>query len=220
MPLESQRRHSVWHATRAARIVDQWERKLALSNPERFRPGYEIFGFGTPASKIFLLTRGIAALHYVLPGESETVFLLAYPGELLNVTIPEPGSSGRTCASAVTKCELYSIDVGEVREQGKEQLLNLLNDSLYMQVARRTRALAESLTLSPGERLEKHLCELAEVMGYTSHNGRVRVPVPLKDVEFAKLLGLSDRQFKRVKKSLQDTGKLKVQNRVFMLPNC
>jgi CRP-like cAMP-binding protein len=212
---------SIWDLRRALRIIEEWKRRFGLKAPRRIARGTEIFGIGTPPNDIFLLVRGVAALYYRLSEGRETLFLLAYPGDILAITSPEANIPTQTSASSVTSCEVYRLDMHQLqRADADGSVAALLNRSLRIQMARRTKALAELLALSPAERLEHQLCELADVLG-VSGNEPVRIPMPLKDYELARLLGLSERQFKRVKTDMQRTGKFTVEDgRIFQLPNC
>lgn len=214
---------TVWNCTEAHQAIEQWKRKLQLSEPRRHRRGSELFVASTTGEPGFLIAQGIVALYYALPDGPETLFLLAYPGELVNITALNRSRLTSSSGTTVTDCEVYRIDVNrfQAAELEDPEILKMLNDSLQKQVARRTRALVELKSLSPAERLERHLCELAQVLGCNMQSQPVRVPVPLTDTELAMLLGLSDRQFKRVKKSLQERGRLSLQNsRMFVLPEC
>jgi CRP-like cAMP-binding protein len=213
----------IWNCTEAKHEIEQWKWKLRLSEPRRHRPGSELFVSGTSADPGFLIAQGIVALYYALPGGPETLFALAYPGELINLTALNPAQPTSSSGTALTSCEVYRIDFNrlDAAEQEDPEILKMLNRRLQAQVARRTKALVELKSLSPAERLERHLCELAEVLGCNMQGQRVRVPVPLSDGEMAMLLGLSNRQFKRVKKSLQENGRLTLENsRMFVLPQC
>ena len=148
------------------------------------------------------------------------MFALAYPGELINLTVLNPAQPTSSSGSAVTDCEVYRIDLNRLESAGQEDpgILKMLNQFLQKQVALRTKALVEVKSLSPATRLEQRLGELAEVLGCNILGQPVRVPVPLRDGEMATLLGLSDRQFKRVKKSLQQNGSIGCGNsRMFAL---
>jgi CRP-like cAMP-binding protein len=212
-----------WNCIEATRAVEQWKRKLRLTDPRRYRRGSEVFHGGTSYDAGILIERGIMALHYLLPNGRETLFMLAFPGELVNLTAPPPSKPTGTAGTAVTNCDVYRIDVQRIEsaEQQDPEIPKMLYRSLQEQVAKRTKALVELKSLSPAERLEHHLCELAKVLGCDVNAKPVRVVVPLKDTEMAMLLGLSDRQFKRVKKSLQEDGRLRFENsRMFVLPEC
>ena len=212
-----------WTGTDGVRAVEQWKRKLNLADPRRYRPGSELFVSGASNDAGYLIARGIVALYYPLPDGRETLFQLAYPGELVNLTSLEPTTPTSTAGTAVTNCDVYRIDARslETAERADPEVRKLFNRSLHAQIARRTKALVEIKGLSPADRLERYLCELAAVLGSDTKAKPVRVSVPLRDTELAMLLGLSERQFKRVKKSLQEEGRLTVENsRMFILPEC
>jgi len=211
-----------WSFLKAMRAVEEWKKRLRLTDLRRYRPGSEVFA-GTFYDSGFLIERGILALHYLFPDGRETLFMLAYPGEMVNLTALSRAEPMPTAVTAVTNCDVYRIEAHRMQtaERDDPEIPKLLNRSLQDQIAKRTKALVELKTLSPAERLERHLCELAHVLGCDIHAKPVRVIVPLKDTEMAMLLGLSVRQFKRVKKSLQEEGRLTLENsRVFVLPEC
>lgn len=209
-----------WSRTEAWPAVELCKRKLRLAEPRRYRSGSELFVADQFADTCYLINRGIVALYYALPGGDETLFALAYPGELINLTVLNPAQPTSSSGSAVTDCEVYRIDLNRLESAGQEDpgILKMLNQFLQKQVALRTKALVELKSLSPATRLEQRLGELAEVLGCNILGQPVRVPVPLRDGEMATLLGLSDRQFKRVKKSLQQNGSIGCGNsRMFAL---
>ena len=216
---------SAWSQTEAIRVLDLWKRRLKLPDYRHYRRGSELFVSGTSHDAAYLIVQGIVALYYPLTSGQETLFLLAYPGELVNssaldTSYPEtPSPTG----SAVTNCIVYRIDARlmEAAERDDSEIVKMFNRALQKSINKRTQKLIELKTLPPAERLRRNLCELAQVLGFDVTGKPVRVWLPLKDAELAMLLGLSERQFKRVKKSFQEDGKVRVDNsRAFVLPEC
>src|SRR5260370_244923 len=68
------------------------------------------------------------------------------------------------------------------------------------------------------DRLERFLRLLASASGSTSEAGVLRVMVPLRDEQLGDMLGCSPRHFKRIRKQLQQAGRLRVdRDRTFIL---
>jgi CRP-like cAMP-binding protein len=124
-------------------------------------------------------------------------------------------------ATALTPCQVYRLSLDEIRraQQRDPELALLMQNCLQDQVSRRTVALAQVLTLSPAERLKHLLSELSAVLrGKSKATPRI-VQVPICDEQIAMLIGLSTRQFKRVKREVLQEGSLRVASRrSFIVP--
>jgi CRP-like cAMP-binding protein len=161
-----------------------------------------MFTAGYPAKEMFLITRGIAGLSCPLIEGSEGLFCLTYPGHLINVCATDPAQPGPVMITALTHCHAYRLPIKDLQQaQNRDPCLgSLVQRSLQDQVNRRTAALAKLLALGPSARLEILLHELAIVCWHGLPEGPASSAIPLTDDQLAMLLGLSVRQFKRIKK--------------------
>jgi Crp-like helix-turn-helix domain len=76
-------------------------------------------------------------------------------------------------------------------------------------------------SLSPGERLDRLLCELAAVLGARRAAGSVQFVLPLDNLEMAELLALSESHYKQIRTDLERAGRLRrKQRRVIILTGC
>lgn len=194
-----------WNSAEAAKSVNQWRHTFGLRESHFYPAGAQLFCAGAPVYDIFLLTRGIAGLYYALEINDETLFMLGYPGHLVDACTLEPGSVSPISGIALTPCETYRLRLEELRDAARRDpaVAVLLQGSLQTQLSRRTAALAELLTLAPTERLAHHLCELSRVMNAQLGGHVAGFALPLTDDHLAMLLGVSLRQFKRIKKDIQ-----------------
>ncbi len=130
----------------------------------------------------------------------------------MNICAADPTAPSPVSAVALTACSAYRIKVAQLQEaeRNDSSLSEVVQHALRVEVGRRTAALADLLTLSPTERLEKHLWELSKVIGQKTAHDEWRFVLPLRDADFALLIGISLRQFKRIKKGLQQSGHLRL----------
>lgn len=204
----------LWAPEEAEANLKRWRQTLRLGDPQHYRPGTDIFWSGAPAKDMFLLARGVAGLYYNLPSHGEVLYMLGYPGHLLNITNPDLTAHGSVSGTALTNCEAYRLSTERLRaaEHTDPSVAELVERSLKLQIRRRTAALAELLALPPTERMQYHLWELAQVMGhYGSEHDWARVTLPFGDEHLAMLLGISLRQFRRIKKDLQQQGRMRIE---------
>ncbi len=200
-----------WDRRNAARTIQEWRERLGLVDPLRFRAGSTLFNAGLPATHIYLLARGIAKLTHELNDGRGVLLMLAYPGYLLNVSSAGPSSASLLSGIAATPCEAYRLESQMIDEAARRDvaLAKLLHRCLRTELSRWTASMVEILSLSPAERLERRLDQIATVLGcYRSPGRPIKVPVPLNDGDLAMMLGVSTRHFKRLKRSLHESGRL------------
>jgi CRP-like cAMP-binding protein len=122
------------------------------------------------------------------------LLILAYPGQL----IYDPDASRETplVVTALSDCEAFRIEGRALEEAARKdaEVSALLLRALHAEIRRRTAILAEFLTLSPAERLQRRCAEFAAVLGSGLQPGRL----PIGHQDLAMVLELSGRQLRRI----------------------
>lgn len=200
---------SQWSSETATRTLLEWREALGLGEAQPYRSGRSLFSVGAPNHDVFLVDKGIVGLYHAR-GNDEALTMLAYPGHIINLSGPELQTACPASGVALTACTAHRLSAERLKQPQQYDLrvTYLFQQALQAQIVRRTSALAEILMLSPAERLEQYLCELARVVGEREKSDSTRFIIPLKDEDLAMLIGVSDRQFSRVKKALQLNGRV------------
>lgn len=204
-----------WNPAEAARITGEWRRLLSLGEPRTYPRGHQLFTAGAPSSDAFLITKGVAALCYAIAPAAEALIGLALPGHLIDGAASDPNGPAVVTGVAITEVHVHRIDARRLlrAQESDPAVAALLQRSLRINLERYAAALAGLLTLRPAERLERHLHELAGVLGRDVRSNRLCAALPLRDEDMAMLVGVSARQFKRVKKELHNGGRARIESR-------
>ena len=210
-----------WNRENARETVAAWKTLLGTGEtPLRYQANTELFRKGQEARDVFLLAEGLILLYSALPNGHENILGVRFPGQVAeqcahDLQIPYPVSA-RTLLSST----IYRISATELRnrERHNREISILSERLLRIDLYNAAVFIAELKATNAADRLERFLRLLASVFGSTSDAGVVRVAVPLRDDELGDMLGCSPRHFKRIKKQLQQAGRLRVdRNRVFVL---
>jgi CRP/FNR family cyclic AMP-dependent transcriptional regulator len=205
----------LWNPINAARTIGDWNNALQLSPPQIYPLGHRLLIAGMLQREVFLLTKGIVALYYSSP-TCETLITLAYPGHLVHNCRHYADIPGVFSCVAMTRCEVHQLNINQHRD-GNHRVAKLFEESLQLELERRAATLARMLSLRPADRLDRQLIELADVLAYGLHPQRLRLKVPIKDYDLATLVGVSIRQFNRIKKELGETGRIRLEGRTILL---
>jgi CRP-like cAMP-binding protein len=161
---------------------------------------------------VWLVEEGIVLLFRALPSGNEAVLGLRFPGQLVDQCSQSPSASHQYSARTVSSCRLYRIDGDDFHQRvadgprAAEFIQHLLRRDL--------RHLGCSLLDLKTQPIEARFCRclllLATALGVATTGPELRLGIPLRDEELAGLIGASARQFKRVKRRLQERGILRV----------
>jgi CRP-like cAMP-binding protein len=167
------------------------------------------------AREVFLVARGVAKLVFSEPNGREVLVALRYPGQFVDYWPRQPAGANPLSAIALVTSEVYRIDVSTVRcaqQQNPDlhiQDADLLRYDLDDLAARFVR----SKLLSPADRLEQLLRELAAVLGWKDSSGKAHVMLPFDNFEFASLCGVSESHYKAVRHELKKSGRVRQEGR-------
>lgn len=210
---------SDWSKNHALQSLRAWQRVLNLTFPTPYPKGAKLFHQGDRARDVFLLAEGLVLLSCHLPNGDRSILGLRFPGQLLTpysyaIDAPHPFS-----AQAIEKCKIYKSGRDDfcARVFHNPEGNALLHEVLQVDLINAAISIIQLKTFSPQERFQGLLHLLAAVRGIVPRRGVLRVPVSLLHEQLAGLLGLSPRQFKRIKRQMRDTGQLTWEHRHFVL---
>ena len=202
-----------WSEAAARETIRTWSEIFGPRKPEALVSGINLFQEGTRPKEVFLLVEGLILLTCTAPAiDAECILGVRFPGQVVeqcahNLDIPYPVS-----AVALVNSQILRISIPALRKREEENSstaafferllsLDLYNAVLFIMELKRS---------LPADRLKHFLNLLASVMGSESKSGKLQIAMPLHDNQIANILGFSPRQFKRVKRQLQDQGHLQV----------
>lgn len=205
-----------WTPRYAAQALSRWRSLLNLGSPEKYAGHSVVFSQGDAPHEVFLLARGVVKLVFALPGD-ELFLALRYPGQFVDYCSHDLGVAYSLSGITIVTSEIQRISLERV--QGA-QLQNpdlrvhqadLLRRDLYDLVASHL----YFKLLSPVDRLERLLWELAAVIGQRDLMGTTRLVLPLSNCEMASLCAMSESHYKSVRRELQKTGRVRHEGRCF-----
>lgn len=193
-----------WSKEAARATMREWKQTGLLAAPILYGIGAKIIEQGTESGDVFLLERGVAGLEREqTPKDRSGMFALCFPGSLLGQSSDSSSHSSAHSAIALTQCSVYRISrikILEALQEGGEPALFIIRQ--YLQNLLQFRARVTESTVKPVKvRFEQFLLELAAVVEERNASGSIRLP--LKDKEFAGLLGISPQQFCVIKKEME-----------------
>jgi CRP-like cAMP-binding protein len=203
-------RMPAWNRHRGVEALEKWKRLIPLASPEMYRPGVELFHEGDAAREVFLVEDGFVLLANDLPTGDEAVLDLRFSGQIVDQCTSALETPYPYSARAVTACAVHRIDAASLhaRVEQDPQVAGVVFDMLRWDLRSATACIQDLKTRSPKQRLQKFLRYIAHVLGVEPVGRELHVPMPLRDEEIASLLGVSSRQFKRIKKQMQESGQL------------
>lgn len=204
-----------WTPEGARDVVLTWERLFGLQEPLYFRAHVEIFHQEQHARDVFLITQGLVLLHCEMLDSNEGVLGVRLAGQIVEqcaaaLDMPYPVSA-RTLLPSV----LYKLPVAEllVKQQSNPDIAIFFQHLLRVDLYNAALWVSALKTSNIADRLEGFLRLLGSSLGRSAEGGALRVPALLGDEQLAGLLGCSLRQLKRVKKRMQEQGRLRIERR-------
>jgi CRP-like cAMP-binding protein len=198
-----------WSKAFAKEALDTWTRLFGFRIPTVVGPGMELFRKGSFASDIHLVVDGLVTL----TGDAEQTVAIRVPGQLIEHCSHNLGVPYRVSATAITETRILQVSVKELELRKREDpaVAIFFERILSMDLWHAATCITELKTAHPSRRLQRFL----RFIGAATDSSRIRwgyeeVKVPLSDEQMASILGLSVRQFKRVKKQMQNAGVLKI----------
>jgi CRP-like cAMP-binding protein len=193
-----------WSRDSARADLIQWKQSGLLSAPVLYSAGTRIFEQGAESLDAFLLERGVIAFEREPSAKDRSgVFALCLPGHLFG-QISDSLSHSAHSAFALTRCSVYRIKrerILSALQDGGELALFIIRQ--YLQNLLRARARAAESTIRCAQiRFQQLLQDLAAALEDRSPTGSIRLP--LKDKEFAGVLGISPQQLSVIKRKMED----------------
>jgi CRP-like cAMP-binding protein len=141
-----------------------------------------IFSQGSVPRAVFLVERGVAKLVFLEPNGSEIFVALRRPGQFVDYGPPDAAHAYPLSAIALVTSEIYKIDIAAVQcAHRRNPALHAEDaDGLHRDLENLAASFVRSKLLSPADRLERLLRDLAMVLGGGRDSiGRTRVVLPL-----------------------------------------
>jgi len=157
----------------------------------------------------------MAKLTFLTPDGGELLFALRYPGQFIDYFPLRRETPYELSGVTLTSAEIYRVNVERAQAVIKQQANlrfaegEILRSDFHSLAVR----YLQMRVLSPVERLESLLWELAGFMGEKDSTGRVRFVLPLDNLAMASLCGISESYFKSIRRDLERTRRIKREQR-------
>jgi CRP-like cAMP-binding protein len=201
-----------WDTAAASACLEVWRSRLELGAPRKFKAD-EHLSTADSGRAVFIVVSGVVGMFCHMCTGSH-LYSLCYPGHLIEVS--PRGDGNAAWAAALTEVTAYRLTAEQLRIAGERDAVirELTEQCARVQTQRLTTALAELMALCPAVRLEHQLRELMCVMSTHVHRPQSSdLAAPLSGEQWAMLLGVSLRQFHRLKRKLEQEGRLVVDDR-------
>jgi CRP-like cAMP-binding protein len=171
----------------------------------------ELYSQADPAKDVYLIEQGLVELTWLNEQGHELVVGLRHPGWLLgasSVILEEPHSA---TATTVIPCRLRRLRAEEFRRLARTNVE--LSWSLNQMLSREVQAQAVYACglglLSARNRLEQFLWDLSVSTGGGQERKPVRLQLPLKKSEVARLIAITPQYLSELLKQLENAGILR-----------
>jgi CRP-like cAMP-binding protein len=185
-----------------------WRQVTSLAPAQEYPPGIELFKQESVPRDVYLIEEGMIKLLYVEQNGREVIVGLRSPGWLVGAAYVVLHKNYAFSATTMTKCRLRRITA--------DAFLSLLKTDpefawYFHQV--QSYELYDQLTqlvgfgcLSARDKLEQLFSRLVSVIAPHSDEQGVRLKLPLKHWELARLIGVTPEHLSRVLKEMQADG--------------
>ena len=180
----------------------------ALTPAHIYAPGVELFQQGAVVEDAYFVDAGLLKLTHSGPDGRELIVGLRFPGCLVGSAALLAGEPSLATAITLTRCQLRRIS--------EDRFLALLRDdpSASWDVHRiHARELCDYMghlarlgTLSSRHRLEYVLRQLVLTLPHNSSQSDIRLLLPLKHWELARLIAVTPEHLSRLLKQMQQDG--------------
>lgn len=204
-----------WTAAQAVGVVSMWRSLLKLATPRKYPRQAIIFSQGENERDMFLIARGLAKVVVCGPDGQESIVALRYPGQFLEYSFCKRNMPYQVSAMTLVPSDIYRVDRRELQDAHRNNPdigvleIEVLSHELYTLADKH---LAFKFC-SPTDRLETLLWELATVLDGLESDRKAHLVLPLDNVDMAALCGVSESHYKAIRRSLEQTGRLRRQDR-------
>jgi CRP-like cAMP-binding protein len=178
-----------------------------------YSPGIELFQQGASAHEVYFIARGLVKLVFLGQNGQEMIVGLRSPGWILGAASVILGKSCPITVTTLTNCHLHRVPA----EVFLHHLKNDAQLSWYAQITQslevyeETAHVAQLGCVSAQNRLEQLLWQFCSVMGYNKSQKEIRLQLPLKKQEIAKLIAVTPEYLSLVVKRMQQKGVIRWQ---------
>jgi CRP-like cAMP-binding protein len=198
----------LWTKAQAREAITAWTRLIGERKPSDIRAGTVLFREGESAREVFLLTQGLILLTRGISQDREEILGLRLPGQLVDCCSHTLSIPYSVTARAITHSMVFRISATELQQKkaSDPQVATFFERALSLELYRAATFIGHLKMSRPAERLKNFVRFLAAINEAPSRSGKCELRMPLPDEQIAGILGLSARQFKRIKKQMCDEG--------------
>lgn len=164
---------------------------------------------GSVVDELFLIERGVVKLTCAGEDGQETILDLRYPGQWVDQCAAVLQISHLVTATTSTRCGIYRCGFERFQEliTSRLEALSLLMRQCASDWCHQAAMLTAMKTLSARERVCQVLTQMFPLLDIPA-KGEIPARLPLKDHEFAALIGVSKQHFSMLKRQMLDAGEL------------
>jgi CRP-like cAMP-binding protein len=173
-----------------------------------YSAGIEIFQQGASAHEVYFNARGLVKLIFLGQNGQEMIVGLRSPGWILGAASVILGKSCPMTVTTLTNCHLHRVpsEVFLHHLKTDAQLSWYAQITQSLEVYEETAHIAQLGCVSAQNRLEQLLWQLCSVMECNKSQKEIRLQLPLKKQEIAKLIAVTPEYLSLVVKRMQQKG--------------
>jgi CRP-like cAMP-binding protein len=171
-----------------------------------------VFRQGDTPQDVFLVSDGLVILKCNVADGREAVLTVRFPGQVLDCCCHDLGVPYLVSACTVLTSTLIRVPVTEFRSRIAESrdAWDLFGQLACIDAYNATTSVVALKMAPPACRFVRFLRHFASATGQASELRQAGIRIPLRDSQLAGIIGLSVRQFARVKRQLQRSGRILV----------
>jgi CRP-like cAMP-binding protein len=182
----------------------------ALGHSYLYPAGVELFPQEVQLADVFALERGMVKLMRIDASGRELLLGLRLPGSLIGAFTAISRQATPVAAITLCRCRLRRIAIRDLQEALKmaPELSWQLQELHCREIHEQMSHIARLLDMSPRQRLESLLVDLVRVSELTEGRSSIRLDLPLKQGELARLIGITPEHLSRILSQMKRDGVL------------
>lgn len=202
-------------------LLPAWKELYALTPAQVYPRGVELFRQGTPPEEVLYVDGGIVKLVHTDRDGEEIILDLAFAGAWLGsaaavVDLPSP-----VTAITCTRASLQRIPVQvfcDLLERDPD-LSRRIREVHARELCRQTGWMAQLSSRTSRERLERIMRQLILALGLTASSRGIRLQLPLRHWEIARMIAVTPEHLSRLLKQMQGEGVIRREKGWVIVPD-
>jgi CRP-like cAMP-binding protein len=198
-----------------------WKPLHALASPQVYPRGVQLFRQGVPIEEVLFVEAGIVKLVHTDPDGQEAILDLAFSGAWLGSAAAVAGLPSPVAAATCTRVSLQRIPVQGFADslERDPDLGRRIRELHARELCRQTGWMAQLSSRTSRERLERIIRQLILALGLTTSSRGIRLQLPLRHWEIARLIAVTPEHLSRLLKQMQGEGVIRREKGWVIIPD-